>query len=86
MKRRGAVFHVKRRLPLERVVAQLFRFGFTGKDSAAPIFDELKRLDVGGLVVDGGNYDSAQQLAGLTAQLTAAATSAHPWRARYSTT
>src|SRR3954469_14372846 len=66
-----------RRLPLERVVAQLFLFGFTGKDSTAPIFGELKRLDLGGLVVDGGNYDSAQQLAGLTAELTAAASSAH---------
>src|SRR3954470_12174512 len=64
-----------RRLPLERVVAQLFLFGFTGKDSTAPIFDELKRLDVGGLVVDGGNYESAQQLAGLTAQLASAASS-----------
>jgi beta-N-acetylhexosaminidase len=71
-----------RRLPLERAVAQLFLFGFTGKDASAPIFKELQRLDVGGLVVDGGNYDSAQQLAGLTSQLTAAATGAHhlpPW-------
>src|SRR4051794_25839213 len=66
-----------RRLPLERAVAQLFLFGFTGKDANAPIFGELKRLDIGGLVVDGGNYDSAQQLAGLTAQLTAAASDAH---------
>lgn len=71
-----------RRLPLERAVAQLFLFGFTGKDANAPIFQELKRLDVGGLVVDGGNYDSAQQLAGLTGALTAAAASARhlpPW-------
>ena len=71
-----------RRLPLERAVAQLFLFGFTGKDSSAPIFQELKRLDIGGLVVDGGNYDSAQQLAGLNAQLGAAATAAQhlpPW-------
>src|SRR3954451_11555489 len=71
-----------RRLPLQRVVAQLFLFGFTGKDSAAPIFGELKRLDVGGLVVDGRNYDSAQQLAGLNGQLSGAAASAHhlpPW-------
>src|SRR5204863_7097389 len=58
-----------RRLPLERAVAQLFLFGFTGKDSTAPIFRELQRLDLGGLVVDGGNYDSAQQLAALNAQL-----------------
>jgi beta-N-acetylhexosaminidase len=71
-----------RRLPLERAVAQLFLFGFTGKDSGAPIFRELQRLDVGGLVVDGGNYDSAQQLAGLIGQLTAAAKNAKhlpPW-------
>src|SRR6478672_10921266 len=71
-----------RRLPLERAVAQLFLFGFTGKDASAPIFSELKRLDIGGLVVDGRNYDSAQQLAGLTGQLTAAASAAKhlpPW-------
>src|SRR3954453_4511841 len=29
------------RLPLERAVAQLFLFGFTGKDAGAPIFAEL---------------------------------------------
>jgi beta-N-acetylhexosaminidase len=71
-----------RRLPLDRAVAQLFMFGFTGKDSNAPIFRELQRLDVGGLVVDGGNYDSAQQLAGLISQLTSAAANAKhlpPW-------
>src|SRR3954468_6733614 len=71
-----------RRLPLERAVAQLFLFGFTGRDASAPIFQKLKRLDIGGFVVDGGNYDSAQQLAALNAQLTSAAASAHhlpPW-------
>jgi beta-N-acetylhexosaminidase len=70
------------RLPLERAVAQLFLFGFTGKDANAPIFQELERLDIGGLVVDGGNYDSAQQLAGLNAQLSSAAANAKhlpPW-------
>jgi beta-N-acetylhexosaminidase len=71
-----------KRLPLERAVAQLFLFGFTGKDANAPIFQELERLDLGGLVVDGGNYDSAQQLAGLNAQLSSAAANAKhlpPW-------
>ena len=70
------------RLPLERAVAQLFLFGFTGKDANAPIFQELQRLDIGGLVVDGGNYDTAQQLAGLNAQLASAAANAKhlpPW-------
>ena len=71
-----------RRLPLERAVAQLFLFGFNGKDASAPIFEELRRLDIGGVVVDGRNYDSAQQLAGLTSRLTAAASNAGhlpPW-------
>src|SRR4051812_22120608 len=71
-----------RRLPLERAVAQLFLFGFSGKDSGAPIFQELKRLDIGGLVLDGRNYDSAQQVAGLAGELSAAATAAGhlpPW-------
>jgi beta-N-acetylhexosaminidase len=71
-----------RRLPLERAVAQLFLFGFSGKDAHAPIFQELQRLDVGGLVVDGSNYDSAQQLAALVSQLTSAAKNAQhlpPW-------
>lgn len=71
-----------RRLPLDRAVAQLFLFGFRGKDASAPIFQELQRLDIGGLVVDGGNYDSAQQLAGLISQLTAAAANSKhlpPW-------
>jgi beta-N-acetylhexosaminidase len=71
-----------RRLPLDRAVAQLFLFGFTGKDPNAPIFRELQRLDVGGLVVDGGNYDSAQQLAGLISRLTSVAANAKhlpPW-------
>ncbi|HEX6713384.1 MAG TPA: glycoside hydrolase family 3 N-terminal domain-containing protein [Thermoleophilaceae bacterium] len=71
-----------KRLPLERAVAQLFLWGFTGKDATAPIFQELRRLDLGGLVVDGGNYDSAQQLAALIQELTAAAAGAKhlpPW-------
>src|SRR3954469_6562836 len=67
-----------KRLPLERAVAQLFLFGFTGKDATARIFNEMKRLDVGGVVLDGGNYDSAQQLAGLTQELkVTAATAKH---------
>jgi beta-N-acetylhexosaminidase len=69
-----SIADLARRLPLERAVAQLFLLGFTGKDATAPVFEELKRLDVGGLVLDGRNYDNAQQLAGLTGQLTAAAT------------
>ena len=64
------------RLPLDRAVAQLFLVGTGGKDATAPVFDQLKRLDLGGVVVDGRNYDNAQQLAGLTAEIKAAASNA----------
>jgi beta-N-acetylhexosaminidase len=77
-----SIADLARRLPLERAVAQLFLLGFNGKDATAPVFAELERLDIGGLVVDGRNYDNAQQLAGLTGELSAAAVNAHhlpPW-------
>lgn len=77
-----SIADLARRLPLDRAVAQLFLFGFNGKDASAAIFQELQRLDVGGLVLDSRNYDSPQQLAGLTAQLTATAANAQhipPW-------
>ena len=77
-----SIADLARRLPLERAVAQLFLLGFNGKDSSAAIFQELQRLDLGGLVVDGRNYDNAQQLAGLNSQLTATAANAQhlpPW-------
>src|SRR4051812_4357116 len=77
-----SIADLARRLPLERAVAQLFLFGFSGKDATAPIFDELSRLDLGGVVVDGRNYDNAQQLSGLVAQITAATknpTHLPPW-------
>ena len=77
-----SVADLAQRLPLDRAVAQLFLFGFTGKDATAPIFDQLGRLDLGGVVVDGRNYDNAQQLAGLISQLSAAAGNADhlpPW-------
>jgi beta-N-acetylhexosaminidase len=71
-----------RRLPLDRAVAQLFLLGFSGSDSTSPIFDQLGRLDIGGLVLDSRNYQTPQQLAGLTGQLSAAARAAKhlpPW-------
>src|SRR3954454_16421686 len=71
-----------RRLPIERAVAQLFLFGFDGKDATAPIFDELLRLDLGGVVLDGRNYDSPQQLSALAGEPgVVAAQAAHvpPW-------
>ena len=57
-----------RRLPLDRAVAQLFMFGFEGKDLAAPIFTELRRLDLGGVVIQGRNYTDPQQLAAMAGE------------------
>lgn len=77
-----SISDLARRLPLDRAVAQLFLWGFDGKDAAAPVLQELMRLDIGGLVVDGRNYDNAQQLAGLNAELAATAANAQhlpPW-------
>ena len=39
------------RLPLERKVAQLFLVGFEGQDLTGPIFRQLRRLDLGGMVI-----------------------------------
>jgi beta-N-acetylhexosaminidase len=77
-----SIADLARRLPLERAVAQLFLVGMNGKDTSAPMFLELRRLDLGGIVLDSRNYDSPQQLAGLVAALSAAAKSAGhipPW-------
>lgn len=77
-----SIADLARRLSLDRAVAQLFLFGFNGSDANAAIFQELQRLDVGGLVLDGRNYDSPQQLAVLTAQLRTTASAANhlpPW-------
>jgi beta-N-acetylhexosaminidase len=51
-----------RRLPLERKVAQLFLVGFKGQRLTAPVFERLRRLDLGGIVIDQGNYTGAQVL------------------------
>jgi beta-N-acetylhexosaminidase len=62
-----------RRLPLDRAVAQLFLFGFEGQDATAPIYQEVRRLDLGGVVIQGRNYRDPQQLAALTGEFGAVA-------------
>ena len=57
-----------RRLPLERKVAQLFLLGFDGKDLTAPIFRQLRRLDLGGIIVDRRNYEGPQSLGSLAGE------------------
>jgi beta-N-acetylhexosaminidase len=51
-----SVADLARRLPLERKVGQLFLFGFSGTDLNAEIFRRLRRLDLGGIVVEEQNY------------------------------
>jgi len=62
-----SISDLAKRLPLERQVAQLFLFGLSGKGSGAPVFGDLARLDIGGLVFGSANYSSPQQLKALTA-------------------
>ena len=54
------------RLPLERKVAELFIFGFTGTGPSAPIFGDLAKLDIGALSITADNYSDPQQLVSLT--------------------
>jgi len=51
-----SVADLARRLPLERKVGQLFLFGFSGTDLNAEIFRRLRRLDLGGIVIEEQNY------------------------------
>src|SRR3954466_5092654 len=64
-----SVADLARRMPIEQAVAQLFLMGFDGKDATAPIFTDLRRLSLGGVVLDGRNYDSAQQLGALAGEV-----------------
>ncbi len=59
-----------KRLPAERKVAQLFLFGFQGKDLNAAVFRQLRRLDLGGVVIDAANYSDPQQLGSLAGEAT----------------
>ena len=62
-----SVQDLARRLPLDRKVAQLFLVGFSGKDLNADVFQQLRRLDLGGITLDRSNYRNPNllgQLAG----------------------
>ncbi|HEX4760305.1 MAG TPA: glycoside hydrolase family 3 N-terminal domain-containing protein [Thermoleophilaceae bacterium] len=62
-----SVQDLARRLPVDRKVAQLFLVGFSGKDLNADVFQQLRRLDLGGIALDRSNYTNPNllgQLAG----------------------
>jgi beta-N-acetylhexosaminidase len=54
------------RLPVERKVAQLLLVGFEGRDASAPFFATLKRIDLGGVVIQRRNYTGEASLSALT--------------------
>jgi beta-N-acetylhexosaminidase len=51
-----SVEDLARRLPVGRKVAQLFLLGFTGTDLTADVYQQLRRLDLGGIVIAAANY------------------------------
>jgi beta-N-acetylhexosaminidase len=53
-------------LPVERKVAQLLLVGFEGTDPTAPFFATLRRMDLGGVVLESRNYAGATALPTLT--------------------
>ena len=70
------------RLPLERKVAQLFVFGFEGQDLTAPIYEQMRAQDLGGVVFERRNYLDPQQIASMAGEGTViAADEGHvpPW-------
>src|SRR5688572_317047 len=64
----SSIADLARRLPLERKVAQLFLLGFEGQDLTAPIFEQLRRQDLGGLVFESRNYLNPQQIASMAGE------------------
>jgi len=56
------------RLPLERKVQQLFLLGLEGQDLTAPIYGQMRRQDLGGLVFESRNYLDPQQIASMAGE------------------
>lgn len=63
-----SVSDLVKRLPTQRKVAQLFLLGFAGRDLNAAVFRQLRRFDLGGLVIDRVNYANPQQLGSLAGE------------------
>ncbi len=64
----SSIADLARRLPLERKVAQLFVLGFEGQDLTAPIFEQMRRQDLGGIVFENRNYLDPQQIASMAGE------------------
>jgi len=68
-----SVSELVRRLPVEQKVAQLFLLGFRGDDLDAAVFRQLRRLDLGGIVIGPENYTDPQQATSLAGEAAAIA-------------
>jgi beta-N-acetylhexosaminidase len=64
----SSIADLARRLPLERKVAQLFLLGFEGQDLTAPIYRQMRRQDIGGIVFENRNYLDIQQIASMAGE------------------
>ena len=63
-----SIGEVIKRMPLERKVAQLLLVGFNGQDLNATLYRNLRRLDLGGIVIDARNYTGSEQLGQLAGE------------------
>jgi beta-N-acetylhexosaminidase len=72
-----SVQDLARRLPVERKVAQLFLVGFKGTDLTADVFQQLRRLDLGGIVIDRSNYTNPGLLGQLGGEAVVVSRKAH---------
>lgn len=62
------VGELARRLPIERKVAQLFVWGLEEQVLTDPVFERLRQLDLGGILVRRRNYTDPTQLAALAGE------------------
>ena len=62
------VAELVRRLPLERKVAQVFVWGLAGRDLTDPVYERVRELGLGGILLRGENYASPGQLAAMAGE------------------
>jgi beta-N-acetylhexosaminidase len=62
----GQIRRLVEGLPVEQKVAQLMLVGFNGTDTNASFLSTLKRMDLGGVVLDKRNYIGRAELGALT--------------------
>ena len=64
----SSIEDLAKRLPIERKVQQLFLLGLDGQDLTDPIYEQMRRQDLGGLVFENRNYVDPQQIASMAGE------------------